>query len=181
MVAVEGLEEPVVVDEVTEAGAQLDEGEVDALGVELVVEALEHSGRGDVDVGDGLALQHHPRRPALLHQLAHLVGEDAGVGEEQRRLPAEHHHVGVLHEAVAALVAVPALAAGHPSEHLAVRPPVPLEEEQDRQHDGDDDAFEDAEEDDAGAGDEREHHRGASEPSTPGRAGRSRRGRAPRR
>ena len=91
VVAVEGLEEPVVVDEVTEAGAQLDEGEVDALGVELVVEALEHPGRGDVDVGDGLALQHHPRRPALPHQLAHLVGEHARVGEEQRRLPAEHH------------------------------------------------------------------------------------------
>ena len=94
VVAVQGLEEPVVVDEVAEAGAQLDEGEVDALGVELLVEALEHPGGGDVDVGDGLALQHHPRRPALLHELADLVGEDAGVGEEQWRLPAEHHDVG---------------------------------------------------------------------------------------
>ena len=44
-----------------------------------------------------------------------------------------------------------------------MRPPVLLEEEQDRQHDGDDDAFEDPEEDDAGAGDEGEHHRGATE------------------
>ena len=45
-----------------------------------------------------------------------------------------------------------------------MRPPVLLEEEQDRQHDGHDDAFEDAEEDHTGAGDEREHDRGASDP-----------------
>jgi hypothetical protein len=132
------------VDEVMEAGAELDERQVDALGVELVVEAVERVGRGDVDVGDGLALQHHPRRLAFLDELAQLGDEEAGVGEEQRGLPAEHDDVGALGEAVDAWVAVPTLAAGYPSEHDAVRPPVPMEEEQDRQHDGDDDALEDS-------------------------------------
>ena len=47
-------------------------------------------------------------------------------------------------------------------EHLAVRPPVPPEEQQDRQHDGDDDALEHAEEDHAGARDQREQHRAAA-------------------
>ena len=51
----------------------------------------------------------------------------------------------------------------YPAEHLAVRPPVPLEEQQDRQHDGDEDALEDAEEDDTCARDEREHHRRPSD------------------
>ena len=41
------------------------------------------------------------------------------------------------------------LAPDDPAEHLAVRPPVAVEEQQDRQHDGDDDALEHAEEDDA--------------------------------
>ena len=90
--------QPVVVHEVPQAAAQLDEGEVHALGVELVVEPLQHPCRGHVDVGDRLALQDHPRRPALPDQLAHLLAEHARVGEEQRRLPPEHEHAGVLDE-----------------------------------------------------------------------------------
>ena len=51
-------------DQVLEPAAQLGEGEVDALGVELLVELAQHLGGGDVDVGDGLALQDDPAGPA---------------------------------------------------------------------------------------------------------------------
>ena len=51
--------------------------------VELEVETLEHVGRRHVDVGDRLALQHDPARPAALRDAPHLLAEHARVGEEQ--------------------------------------------------------------------------------------------------
>ena len=88
MVAVERGEQAVPEDEVLQSVAQLDEGEVHALGVQLAVELLEHVGRADVDVGDRLALQHDPLGTALVDEVANLLAEHAGVGEEQRCLPA---------------------------------------------------------------------------------------------
>ena len=64
--------------------------------VEFDVELFEHAGRGHVDVGDRLALEHDPPWAALVHEMAHLLAEHPRVGEEQRSLPAEHEHVGVL-------------------------------------------------------------------------------------
>jgi hypothetical protein len=49
---VECLEEAVARHEVVEAAAQLHEHDVDAAVVELVVETLEHVGRGDNDVAN---------------------------------------------------------------------------------------------------------------------------------
>ena len=56
------------------------------------VEAFEQLGGGDVDIGDGLALQDDPARLVLADVAAHLLAEQAGVGEEQRRLPPEDDH-----------------------------------------------------------------------------------------
>ncbi len=60
MSPVECFEEAVTRHEVVEAAAQLHEHDVDAAVVELVVEPLEHVGRGDIDVGDRLALDNDP-------------------------------------------------------------------------------------------------------------------------
>ena len=94
VVAVERCEQPVVVHEVLQPVAQLDECDVDALLVQLDVELFEHVGRGDVDVGDRLALQDDPPWVALAHEFAHLLAEHAGVGEEQRRFPPVHEDAG---------------------------------------------------------------------------------------
>ena len=97
------------------------------------------------------------------------LAKNSGASHRYTRRRAAATAVGWLRDAVPALVAV------DPAEHLAVRPPAALEEQQDRQHDGDEDAFQHAEEHDAGGGHEREHQRrrGAL-----GRSGAARRGRA---
>ena len=79
VVGVEGLEEPVAQRHLLQAGSHLGEREVDPLGVQLVVEVLEHRRRGHVDVGDGLALQHDPPRLALADQA------DGSAGGRRRR------------------------------------------------------------------------------------------------
>src|SRR3954453_6653231 len=91
VVAVERLEQPVPLHEVLEPAAHLDEGEMDAAGVQLIVELLEDLGRRDVDVGDRLALEDDPRWRALARQRPDLPPERAGVGEEERRLPPVDH------------------------------------------------------------------------------------------
>ncbi len=60
VIAVERLEQPVALDELLQPGPQLDERHVRTLRVQLLVELLEHPGRGDVDIGDGLALHDDP-------------------------------------------------------------------------------------------------------------------------
>ena len=91
--------------------------------------------------------------------LTDLLTEDAGVREEQRRLPpVDHDALRLLGLRVAAHV-VPALEPRDVTEDLAVRPPVPAEEQQDREGDRDEDALEHAEEDHADRRDERERQR----------------------
>ena len=82
MFAIERLQQAVAQREVLEAAAHLRERQVGPGGVELVVELLEHLGGGDVDVGDGLALQDHPLRLVVTHEFADLQSEGAGVGKE---------------------------------------------------------------------------------------------------
>ena len=53
-----------------------DERHVDTRRVELDVQLGEHVRRGDVDVGDGFALDHDPRRLPLAHEVADLFAED---------------------------------------------------------------------------------------------------------
>ena len=65
----------------------LGERHVDARRVQLLVELGEHLGRGHVDVGDRLALDHDPLRTVGAHERADLLAERTRVGEEQRRLP----------------------------------------------------------------------------------------------
>ena len=96
VVPVERLVQPVLVDEIAQPGAEFDERHVHPLFVEFDVELFEDAGRGHVDVGDGLALEHDPAGPALVHEMAHLLAEHSRVGEEQRCLPPEHEHVGTL-------------------------------------------------------------------------------------
>ncbi len=159
MVAVERCEQPVVVDEVLEPAAQLDECEVDALLVQLDVELFQHVGRGDVDVGDRLALQDDPPWFAFACEMAHLLTEHAGIGEEQWRFPPEHDDAGGLLGNGTVVVAVPPRLALDLAEHLTVGPPAAPEEQQDRQHHGDEDALQHSEEDHTARGDEREHER----------------------
>ena len=117
---------------------------------------FEHVGRGDVDVGDGLALQHDPARLPRPHELADLLAEDAGVGEEQRRLPAVDHDARGLLGLGVAFDVVPALEVADVAQHGALGPPAAAEEQQDREDGGDEDALQHAEEDHAHGGDERE-------------------------
>ena len=105
---VERVHEAVPQRHVLEAAAHLDERHVDALGVELLVEVLQHLGRGDVDVGDRLALEHDPSAVGLHRQLPDLASEGAGVGEEERRLPPVHGDAGELVRVGEGLQAVPA-------------------------------------------------------------------------
>ena len=91
VLAIESLQQAVAQREVLEAAAHLRERQVGPGGVELVVELLEHLGGGDVDIGDGLALQDHPPGLALTHEFADLQPEGAGVGKEQWGLPAVHN------------------------------------------------------------------------------------------
>ena len=99
-------------------------------------------------------------------EVADLLAEHAGVGEEQRRLPPVHEHVGSLlgRRAAGSTLCQPSPAVDV-AEHLAVGPPAALEEQQDRQHDGDEDALQHAEEHDAGGGHQREHERRSCAPS----------------
>ena len=142
-----------------EPAPQLDEGQVDPDLVQFEVEPFEHVGGGDVDVGHRLALEHDPAGLVLADEVAELLAEHAGVGEEQRRLPPEDDDVrrllGVRCPVAHAVPARPLETA----EQLAVRPPAALEEQHDREHDRGDDALEHAEEDDAAGGDQREHER----------------------
>ena len=114
-------------------------------GVQLVVEPLEHAGRGDVDVGDGLALQHHPagRRSRTRWRTCwrNMPALAKNSGASQRNTS----DAGLLASSSASLVAVPALAAGHPAEHLAVRPPVRWKNNRIDSTIGDHDALEHAE------------------------------------
>ena len=97
---------------------------------------------------------------ALAHEVADLLAEDAGVGEEQRRLPAVHDDAWDLPGVGMRADAVPARRALEPAQDGAVGPPVAPEEQQDRQGDGDDDALQDAEQHHPERGDER-HREGA--------------------
>src|SRR4051812_43804566 len=101
-------------------GAQLDEGHVHALRVELLVELLEHARRSEVDVGDGFALYDDPAGLSLAHEVADLAPERAGVGEEQRRLPAVDDDAFLFACARVDLHAVPAVEIVDLTEHRAV-------------------------------------------------------------
>src|SRR3954454_24243562 len=84
------LEQPVLGQLALEPGAQLDERDMNTYRVELHVQLAQHVRRGDVDVGDRLALQYDPLSAVLAGEARNLLAEDAAVGEEEWRLPAEH-------------------------------------------------------------------------------------------
>src|SRR5215203_5510338 len=140
VVTVERGEQAVPEDEVLQPVAQLDEGQVHSLCVQFAVELLQHVGGADVDVGDRLALQHHPLRTAFEDEVANLLAEHAGIGEEQRCLPPVHEHPASLLGRRRLAQAVPTLA-GDVTQYFTMRPPTPLEEEQDGENDGDQNAL----------------------------------------
>ena len=74
-VTIERLEQTVATNQILEPGAHLHERHVDARGVELTVELLEHLGGRHVDVGHRLALDDHPRRVAFGDDVADLGPE----------------------------------------------------------------------------------------------------------
>ena len=57
------------------------------------VELGQHVGGGHVDAGHRLGRDHDPlhRRRRLRHGLENPLTEQLGIGEEQRRIPAEEH------------------------------------------------------------------------------------------
>ena len=64
-VTIERLEEAVATDEILESGPHLSESHMDARGVELTVELLEHSRCRHIDIGHRLALDDDPHGMAL--------------------------------------------------------------------------------------------------------------------
>ena len=147
VVTVESLEQPVLLHEILEAAAHLDERHVHTRGVQLLVELLEHPRSSDVDVGDGLALHDDPARVPLADKVADLTSERARVREEQRRLPAVDDDSRMLSRRRDSFEIVPALEPFDLAEHRAVRPPVAAEEQQHGEGDGDHDALQDTEQD----------------------------------
>ena len=112
---------------------------MDSLAVELLVELFEHLARGHVDIGDRLALHDDPGRLVFAHQPTNLLPERPRIGEEQRRLPAEHHDASELAGIRVCLDAVPTRDSLDLTEDLTMGPPAALEEQQDREEDRDDD------------------------------------------
>ena len=156
VVTVERCEQPVVVDEVLQPVAHFDEGDVDALLIQLPIELFQYVGGGDIDVGDGLALQDDPPWGAFSYKRAHLLAEHAGVGEEQWRFPSVHENAGQFFDNAVGVSTVPTRRVVGEPEHFAVWPPAALEEQQDRQHHCDQDALQHSEEDDTTRGNGRE-------------------------
>ena len=111
----------------------------------------------------------------VVDQSADLVAERAGVGEEERRLPAVDDDIGNLGRGRERVDAVPPVHAVDAAEHCAVRPPAATEEHQHRQDDREDDALEHAEHDHADGSGQREQRARIAAPT---RSGGERRGSA---
>ena len=95
VVAVQRLEQPVAQDQVLQPAPQLDEGEVDALRVELAGRAGRASSAAVTSMSVTASHWSTTQRGCRSRdEAADLLAEDAGVGEEQRRLPAEDHDAG---------------------------------------------------------------------------------------
>ncbi|MCY1455704.1 hypothetical protein D9M71_728570 [compost metagenome] len=112
-----------------------------------VVQFGEHVGGGHVDAGDRFCGDHQPAhgRGRCRDGVEHAVAEQFGVGEEQGRIPAKQDQaggqvcVGVAFDVVVALDPVGA------AQYGGVRAPGVPEELDDRDHDGQADAFDRAE------------------------------------
>ncbi|MCY1379985.1 hypothetical protein D9M69_677590 [compost metagenome] len=72
------------------------EMQLDAARAQGFAQLAEHVRRGDVDAGDRLSRYHQPayRRRRFLDGLQYAFPEQLGIGEEQRRVPAEQHQAG---------------------------------------------------------------------------------------
>jgi hypothetical protein len=136
-ITVECLEEPITLHLVLEPAAHLHECHMRARAVELAVELLEHLSRGDVDIGNGLALHDHPRWVAVSHDPADLRPKGGAIGEEKWGLPSVYHDPRKLARLWVRLDAVPSFKTFDPAENRSSRLPTPAEEQQDGQDDGD--------------------------------------------
>ena len=93
---------------------QLGKAQLDARRVQGLVQFGQHVGGGDVDAGDRLGGDDQPahRRRRCRHGVEHALLEQLGIGEEQRRVPAEQDQagdqagVGIARDVVVALDAV---------------------------------------------------------------------------
>ena len=86
-----------------------------------------------------------------------VVLEDSGVGEEERRVPTEEHQSGkALRLGVTGHVVV-AVQAIDPPQHRVVRAPRPLDEAEQREAHGDENAGDDTGQRDAEEADHRQH------------------------
>ena len=71
----------------------LGKAQLDAGLLQVVVERRQRLGRRDVDVGHRFGGDDDPlrRRGRIRNRLQDVLTEDLGIGEEQRRVPAEQH------------------------------------------------------------------------------------------
>ncbi len=122
---------------------QLREDERGPLGVQLLIELVEHVRRRRVDVGDRLGGQDDPAGPGLRAcQAPHLVAERPRVREEQRRVESQDHETRQLLGIRIELAVVVTRHAGHSPERRPVGPPRPPEDIEDRERDSDRDSLE---------------------------------------
>src|SRR5512139_453550 len=108
----------------------LGEAQLDARCVQGMVQFGQHVGGGDVHAGDRFGRHDQPahRRRRSGHRIERALVEQFGVGEEQRRIPAEQDQAGDQARAGIALDVVVALDALRTSEDGRVRAPaVPQE------------------------------------------------------
>src|SRR5207248_1547514 len=114
---------------------------------------------GHVHVGDRLTLEHDPRRTAIPDEATDLLSERPRVREEERSLPAVHDDAGDLPRVAMCPEAVPFFGLSESTQYLALGPPCATKHEEHSQPDGDADARQDPECDDARGRDEREDQR----------------------
>ena len=171
------------VDEVLQPVAQLDEGEVDALRVELACRAARASSAAVTSMS---VIASHcsttQRGLPLAHEAADLLAEHARRWRRTAAPPSgRRRRPGARSASGSASTLCQPSDAVDPAEHRAVRPPAAPEEQQDRQRDGDHDALQHAEEDDAGGRHQRQRQRAAAHAPVAGAAPRRPSARAPRR
>ena len=135
---------------------ELGEAQLDAGFAQRLVQFGEHVGGGDVHAGHRLRRDDQPAhgRRRSRDGLENALLEQLGVGEEQRRVPAEQHQTGICRASRIALDVVVALDAFGASQHRGMRAPAIPQELDDRDHDRKADAGDGAENRDADEADD---------------------------
>lgn len=124
----ERMEEAVALELVLHRPLHLGEHELHAGGVQRTVQLAAHVGRGEVHVGHRLRRDNHParRRRRVGHRGEKVIAEDLGIGEEERRIPADGNGCDATLDCAAEhiVVAADGLHAGRTRVRLPVDAPV---------------------------------------------------------